>query len=179
MDGTGLKLVDVQRIQDNAVKGIAVQGEVLFSVCATGAARWHALPDLKLLAANEAAHARIANAADALPDGRFVSVGRDLTLRIWTAAGEEQAVVTTPHRNSIKCVAVDPHTGLIATGGYHGRVAVHDPAAGTWVCDERPTTAGISALAPAGSPGRFLASSYDGRVYGIEAAAAVPSARNR
>lgn len=178
-DGTGLKLVDVRRIQENAVKGVAVQGEVLFSVCATGAARWHALPDLKLLAAKEAAHARIANAADALPDGRFVSVGRDLTLRIWTAAGEELAVVTTPHRNSIKCVAVDPHTGLIATGGYHGRVAVHDPAAGTWVCDERPTTAGISALAPAGSPGRFLASSYDGRVYGIEAAAAAPSVRNR
>jgi WD40 repeat protein len=149
-------------------------------VCATGAARWHSLPDLKLVAGNDEAHTRIANGAAALPDGRFVSVSRDLALRIWTAAGEQQAVVPTPHLNSIKCVAVDPHTSLIATGGYHGRVAVYDPVTGEWVRDERPTTAGISALAAAGSPGRFLASSYDGRVYEIEVPAAVESAsRNK
>lgn len=177
--GTGLKLVGEHRIQDNAIKGVAIQGDVLFSVCATGAARWHSLPDLKLVAGNDEAHARIANGAAALPDGRFVSVSRDLTLRIWTAGGEQQAVVPTPHRNSIKCVAVDPHTSLIATGGYHGRVAVYDPAAGEWVRDERPTTAGISALTAAGSPGRFLASSYDGRVYEIETPAAVESSRDR
>lgn len=176
--GTGLKPVGEHRIQDNAVKGMAVQNGVLFSVCATGAARWHSLPDLGLVAADDEAHARIANGAAALPDGRFVSVSRDLTLRIWTAAGERQAVVTTPHRNSIKCVAVDPHTSLIATGGYHGRVAVYDPAAGEWVADERPTTAGISALTAAGSPGRFLASSYDGRVYGIGTPAAVNTGRS-
>lgn len=128
-EGTGLQLVGEHRIQDNAIKGVAVQGDVLFSVCATGAAKWHALPDLKPVADNAAAHARIANGAAGLPDGRFVSVSRDLTLRIWTAAGEQQAVVTTPHLNSIKCVAVDPHTSLIATGGYHGQVAVYDPGA--------------------------------------------------
>ncbi|MGX1757084.1 WD40 repeat domain-containing protein [Streptomyces lydicus] len=174
--GTGLKLVGEHRIHENAVKGVAVQGDVLFSVCATGAARWHSLPDLKSVAGDDAAHARIANGAAALPDGRFVSVSRDLTLRIWTADGEQQDVVPTPHRNSIKCVAADPHTGLIATGGYHGRVAVYDLGAGAWVRDARPTTAGISALAAAGVPGRFLASSYDGRVYEIEAPAAVGSA---
>ncbi|WP_438483720.1 WD40 repeat domain-containing protein [Streptomyces sp. S186] len=177
--GAGLKLVGEHHIQDNAIKGLAIQGEVLFSVCATGAARWHSLPDLALVAGNDEAHARIANGAAALPDGRFVSVSRDLTLRIWTASGERQAVVPTPHRNSIKCVAVDPHTSLIATGGYHGRVAVYDPASGQWVRDERPTTAGISALTAAGAPGRFLASSYDGRVYEIAAPAAVNSRRSR
>ncbi|MCX4695744.1 WD40 repeat domain-containing protein [Streptomyces sp. NBC_01408] len=166
--GTGrLELVGEHRIQDNAIKGVAIQGDVLFSVCATGTAKWHSLPDLKPVADNEAAHARIANGAAALPDGRFASVSRDLTLRIWTAAGEQQAVVTTPHLNSIKCVAVDPHTSLIATGGYHGQVAVYDPEACEWVCDTRPTPAGISALAPGGGPGRFLASSYDGCVYEI------------
>ncbi|MGV4926770.1 WD40 repeat domain-containing protein (plasmid) [Streptomyces sp. BHT-5-2] len=177
--GAGLKLVGEHRIQDNAIKGLAIQGDVLFSVCATGAARWHSLPDLRLVAGNDEAHARIANGAAALPDGRFVSVSRDLTLRIWTAVGERQAVVPTPHRNSIKCVAVDPHTSLIATGGYHGRVAVYDPASGQWVRDERPTTAGISALTAADEPGWFLASSYDGRVYEIAAPAAVNSRRSR
>ncbi|GHI86160.1 WD40 repeat domain-containing protein [Streptomyces xanthophaeus] len=179
-EGTGLQLVGEHRIQDNAIKGVAVQGDVLFSVCATGAAKWHALPDLKPVADNAAAHARIANGAAGLPDGRFVSVSRDLTLRIWTAAGEQQAVVTTPHLNSIKCVAVDPHTSLIATGGYHGQVAVYDPGAGEWVCDTRPTPAGISALAPGGAPGRFLASSYDGCVYEITVdTAAQRTARGR
>ncbi|MGW7110318.1 WD40 repeat domain-containing protein [Streptomyces xanthophaeus] len=179
-EGSGLQLVGEHRIQDNAIKGVAVQGDVLFSVCATGAAKWHALPDLKPVADNAAAHARIANGAAGLPDGRFVSVSRDLTLRIWTAAGEQQAVVTTPHLNSIKCVAVDPHTSLIATGGYHGQVAVYDPGAGEWVCDTRPTPAGISALAPGGAPGRFLASSYDGCVYEITVdTAAQRTARGR
>ncbi|MFG2748493.1 WD40 repeat domain-containing protein [Streptomyces xanthophaeus] len=179
-EGSGLQLVGEHRIQDNAIKGVAVQGDVLFSVCATGAAKWHALPDLKPVADNAAAHARIANGAAGLPDGRFVSVSRDLTLRIWTAAGEQQAVVTTPHLNSIKCVAVDPHTSLIATGGYHGQVAVYDPGAGEWVCDTRPTPAGISALAPGGAPGRFLASSYDGCVYEITVdATAQRTARGR
>ncbi|MEU3985775.1 WD40 repeat domain-containing protein [Streptomyces sp. NPDC026672] len=175
--GTGLKLIGEQRIQHNAIKGMAVQGDVLFSVCATGAASWHSLPDLRSVAGHDEAHTRIANGAAALPDGRFASVGRDLTLRIWSAAGEREAVVTTPHRNSIKCLAVDPHTGLIATGGYHGRVAVYDPGTGEWVGDERPTTAGISALTPSGSPGRFLASSYDGHVYDVRAQTSVTSDR--
>ncbi|MFG3224045.1 WD40 repeat domain-containing protein [Kitasatospora sp. NPDC048194] len=167
--GTGLAPTGTHRIHDNAIKGIAVHGDVLFSVCATGAAAWHTLPSLEPIAADEQAHARIANGAAALPDGRFASVGRDLTLRIWSAAGEQQAAVPTPHRNSIKCVAVDPLTGTIATGGYHGRVAVYDPDTATWLTDQRPTVAGISSLAPAGAPGRFLASSYDGRVYEIDA----------
>ncbi|KDN80696.1 WD40 repeat domain-containing protein [Kitasatospora cheerisanensis] len=167
--GTGLQLAATHRIHDNAIKGIAVQGDVLFSVCATGAAAWHALPSMEPIAVDEQAHARIANGAAALPDGRFASVGRDLTLRIWSASGEQQAAVPTPHRNSIKCVAVDPLTGVVATGGYHGRVAVYDPETASWVADLRPTVAGISSLAPAGAPGRFLASSYDGRVYEIDA----------
>ncbi|MFI1966379.1 WD40 repeat domain-containing protein [Streptomyces pathocidini] len=176
----GIALVGEHRIQENAIKGMAVHGDTLFSVCATGAATWHRLPGLALTARNDDAHTRIANSAASLPDGRFASVGRDLTLRIWTASGEQEAAVPTPHRNSIKCVAVDPHTGLIATGGYHGRIAVHDPRSGTWAVDERPTTAGVSSLSAAGVPGRFLASSYDGSVYEVDASAhAAPTPASR
>jgi WD40 repeat protein len=161
-------LGDVQ-LHDNAVKGVAAAGDVLFSVCATGAAAFHRLADLALIARVPAAHDRIANGAAALPDGRFASVGRDLTLRLWAPSGEPEAAVSTPHENSIKCVAADPATGLIATGGYHGRVAIYDPRPGTWIANRRPTTAGISSLCPGSAPGAFLASSYDGNVYTVTA----------
>jgi WD40 repeat protein len=158
------------RLHDNAVKGLAIAGDVLFSVCATGAAAFHRLPGFELVAEVPAAHARIANGAAALSDGRFASVGRDLTLRLWAPDGQRQAVIRTPHTNSIKCVAVDPATDLIATGGYHGRVAVYHPARQRWVADVRPTTAGISSLCATGTPGKFLASSYDGNVYPVTVA---------
>ncbi|MGA4845761.1 WD40 repeat domain-containing protein [Streptomyces sp. G5(2025)] len=176
----GIEFVAEHRIQQNAIKGMAVHGNTLFSVCATGAATWHRLPDLAPITRNDAAHTRIANGAASLPDGRFVSVGRDLTLRVWTPAGQQEAAVATPHGNSIKCVAVDPHTGLVATGGYHGRITVHDLGSDTCVVDVRPTTAGVSSLSAAGRPGRFLASSYDGRVYEVDASAdasPVPASR--
>lgn len=158
-------------LHTNAIKGVAAGGDVLFSVCATGAAAFHHLPDLTPIAEVEEAHARIANGAAALPDGTFASVGRDLTLRLWSPAGEQLAAVRTPHPNSIKCVAADPATGLVATGDYHGRVGVYDPASATWVADARPTTAGISSLCAGSEPGTFLASSYDGTVYTVASAA--------
>jgi toxoflavin biosynthesis protein ToxC len=158
------------RLHDNAIKGVAVANGVLFSVCATGAAAFHRLPDFELVAEVPQAHDRIANGAAALPDGRFASVGRDLMLRLWAPDGRRLAAVGTPHRNSIKCVAVDPRTSLVATGGYHGRVAVYDPDARRWVADVRPTTAGISSLCPGDAPGRFLASSYDGSIYPVTVA---------
>lgn len=156
----------------NAVKGVAASADVLFSVCATGAAAFHRLPDLTPIAEVKEAHTRIANGAAALPDGTFASVGRDLMLRLWSPAGEQLAAVRTPHPNSIKCVAADPATGLVATGDYHGRVAVYDPGSDTWVADTRPTTAGISSLCAGPAPGVFLASSYDGNVHTIAAAGA-------
>ena len=157
------------RLHGNAIKGVAVAGDVLFSVCATGAAAFHRLPGFELIAEVPDAHSRIANGAAALPDGRFASVGRDLMLRLWSPTGERLAAVPTPHAHSIKCVAVEPACGLVATGDYHGRVAVYDPATGTWVGNERPTTAGISSLCAGDAPGTFLASSYDGTVYPVGA----------
>ena len=156
-------------LHSNAIKGVAIADGVLFSVCATGAAALHRLPSFERIAEIPGAHTRIANGAAALRDGRFASVGRDLMLRLWAPDGRQLAAVTTPHENSIKCVAVDPRTNFVATGGYHGRVAVYDPDKDAWVADVRPTTAGISSLCCTGVPGRFLASSYDGNVYPVTA----------
>jgi toxoflavin biosynthesis protein ToxC len=167
-DGRVEHVGDVQ-LHDNAVKGVASSHDVLFSVCATGAAAFRRLPDLSPIATVEGAHTRISNGAAGLPDGTFASVGRDLVLRLWSPEGERTAAVETPHENSIKCVTADPQTGLVATGGYHGRVAIYDPRTATWVANARPTTAGISSLTPGGDPGTFLASSYDGNVYTVSA----------
>jgi WD40 repeat protein len=112
----------------------------------------------------------IADGASVLPDGRFASVSRDRKLRIFDSDGSWD-VIETPHENSHKAVAVDPASGLVATAGYRGRVAVYDPGSGEWVWDRRLTMSGISCISATAEAGKFLASSYDGQVYEVNAAA--------
>lgn len=95
--------------------------DTFFSVSATGSAVFHRLPDLTPVHHEAAAHDRTCKRATVLHDGRFASVSRDLTLRIWSAQGRRLAIVPTPHDHSIKCVTADPRGRLVATGGYRGR----------------------------------------------------------
>ncbi|HEY6422333.1 MAG TPA: WD40 repeat domain-containing protein [Pseudonocardiaceae bacterium] len=180
LDGERLEFEREVPLHDNAIKDVAVSAEVLFSVSATGSAGFHAIPDLTVIHHEESAHDRICNGAAVLHDGRFASVSRDLTLRIWSAQGERLAVVPTPHEHSIKCVTTDPTGRFVATGGYRGRVAVYDSgdgeagdgeAGGTeqWVLNERVASAGVSSLCPGDEPGTVIAGSYDGRTYEIRA----------
>src|SRR5450830_216327 len=169
-DGAGaLRTVAVLRPHDNAVKGIAASAREIFTVCATGAAAFIPISSLAGTRVLQGAHERISNGAALLPDGGFASISRDRKLRLWRdgAAGVTR-VITTPHFHSIKCVAVCPRSGLIATGSYNGMVAVYDEAAARWVRIVRPTQAGISSLAAAREAGSFLASAYDGKVHLVE-----------
>src|SRR5205823_5784019 len=109
--GSGLLLVAVLEVHDNAVKGIACNQYQIFTVCATGAAALTSIEKFERIQLMVRAHHRISNGAGRLPDGRFVSVSRDRLLRIWSG-GAAQAI-KTPHSHSIKCVAVCPSTGLI------------------------------------------------------------------
>ncbi|MDB5590226.1 c-type cytochrome, partial [Enterovirga sp.] len=60
-------------------------------------------------------HAGNVNAVAFLPDGRLVSAGSDLTLRIWSAQpGEAPAVVTLP--SPLNAVATTPDGGIAAAG---------------------------------------------------------------
>ena len=154
-------------LHDNAVKGVAVSATHAFSVCATGAAAFHALPDLSPVLQVPRAHHKIANGVTVLPDGRFASVGRDLMLRIWSLGGS--TAVRTPHEHSVKCVASSPGTMLVATGAFDGTVAVYDAARDEWLATDRPTTSGISSLAAGTTPGTFVAGSYDGHLYTVVA----------
>lgn len=154
------------RLHENAVKGVAVSGDFIFSVCADTSAAWQRISTLETVKVLPDAHDRIANGCVGLGDGRFASVSRDLKLRIWEP-DFTASVIDTPHTHSIKCVAAGG--GLIATGAYDGHVAVYDPEAASWRTVVRPTAAGISSLAYDAEGGRFLASSYDGTVYPVPA----------
>lgn len=165
MGADGPQLVATLQLHDNAVKGVACSADTIFSVCATGAAAFHRIDDFGEVTQVDRAHARIANGCTALPDGRFASISRDLTLRIWQRA--QSTVHETPHKNSIKCIAASPDGRYLCTGDYVGWVAVFEVASGKWLQVTRPTAAGISSLAPAPGPALFTASSYDGRTYPI------------
>ncbi|MEU2777998.1 hypothetical protein ABZ646_35205 [Streptomyces sp. NPDC007162] len=158
------------RLHDNAVKGVAASGDMLFSVCADGSAAWHSATTLQTLKVLPNAHDRIANGCVGLGGGRFASVSRDLTLRVWEP-DFTVTVLKTPHTHSIKCVSSDDTGRFVATGAYDGHVAVHDLRTGAWHTT-RPTASGVSSLAYDAARRLFLASSYDGRVHEIAVEAA-------
>ncbi|MEW2287346.1 WD40 repeat domain-containing protein [Streptomyces sp. NPDC047841] len=164
--GRDIEHVATLPLHTNAVKGVAVSGDTLFAVCADTSVSWFSLRTLTETGRADGAHTKIVNGCAGLPDGRFASVSRDLTLRIWD--GPTSRAVPTPHDHSVKCVAASPDGRLVATGSYSGSVAVYDTATGTWPLVARPTTAGISSLHYDASRARFLASSYDGGVYAVE-----------
>ncbi|MFD0385196.1 WD40 repeat domain-containing protein [Streptomyces stramineus] len=151
-------------LHTNAVKGVAVSGDLIFSVAADASATWYRIGDLEKVTTIEDAHDRIANGCAGLGDGYFASVSRDLKLRIWDP--EQRAeVLDTPHTHSIKCVAASDDGRFVASGSYNGRIAVYDRIAGEWASVIRPTTAGISSLTYDVERKAFAASSYDGQVY--------------
>ncbi|MFD9031916.1 WD40 repeat domain-containing protein [Streptomyces sp. NPDC059567] len=162
---------DIEHVADlplhvNAVKGVAVSGDFLFSVAADASATWYRISTLEKVATVEDAHDRIANGCAGLEDGWFASVSRDLKLRLWNPERRAE-VLPTPHTHSIKCVAASDDGRLVATGSYNGRVAVYDRVERAWTVVVRPTTAGISALAYDAARKVFAAASYDGQVYPI------------
>ncbi|MFK4066093.1 WD40 repeat domain-containing protein [Streptomyces sp. NPDC029674] len=153
------------QLHQNAVKGVSVSDGRIFSVCADASTTWFSIDDLTRLHHIPEAHDRIANGCAPLGGGDFASVSRDYKLRLWR--GFEPTVVATPHDHSIKCVAADPAGRFVATGSYHGLVAIYDVTADDWSTISRVTTAGISSLFYDADAECFLAGSYDGRVYRV------------
>jgi WD40 repeat protein len=152
-------------LHDNAVKGLACDGKLLFSVCASGAAAFHDAWTLQPVRRIPNAHDKIANGAASLPGGRFVSVSRDRSLRIWTA--DSCRVIVSPHDHSIKCVAASAVTGLVATGSYDGKLAIYDVAGDTWMKVRRLSRFGVSSVYADDEARSFLATCYDGHLYRI------------
>jgi WD40 repeat protein len=157
--------VSMLPLHTNAVKAVAASNGKIFSVCADTGASWFSIDDFREIARLDKAHDRIANGCAALPGGRFVSVSRDHTLRLWD--NNQAIAIKTPHNRSIKCVSTSHCGRYIASGSYFGVVALYDTEHATWMQSVRPTTAGISSLCFDVGNNCFLAGSYDGKVYEI------------
>ncbi len=157
-----VEIARVLQLHAQAVKGLAYGGGALFSVSAAGDATRYEL-DTGTSQTFAGAHDRIANGATALPDGRFATVSRDRSLRLWS--GANAVCYPTPHDHSVKCVASSRDGRWIATGSYDGSLAVFDVEAGAFVARLRPTTAGISCVTPGTGPDDFLAAAYEGTVH--------------
>lgn len=156
------------RMHENAIKGIAADETYIFTVCATAAAAFYRISDFGQESYIDHAHDRISNGCTGI-DGGFASIGRDLKLRLWYDGKIE--TYPTPHRHSVKSITASGDRRLIATGSYGGTIAVFDLNSRSWVTSEKPTTSGISCICYEPSTQRFLASSYDGRIYPIAASA--------
>jgi toxoflavin biosynthesis protein ToxC len=159
-------LHDVLELHKNAIKGLAWSENRLFSVCADSAMAIHSTEDWTLAEYRTRAHSKIANGCAALPGGTFASVSRDLKLRIWN--GGDAVVVDTRHTHSIKCCAVSRDAKYIACGDYAGHVSIYNVALGRFESYRRYTASGISSITAYGDDG-FIATSYDGRVYRVNA----------
>ncbi|MFE4176158.1 WD40 repeat domain-containing protein [Streptomyces sp. NPDC056909] len=166
-EGPGvLAYVQDLRLHENAIKGVAVSGDLIFSVCADAGAAWQDARTLETLHVLPEAHGMIADGCVGLGEGWFASVSRDRKLRIW-APDFSCEVLDTPHLHSHKCVSADTSGRFVAVGAYDGRITVYDRTAGDWPVQVRPTVSGISSLAFDHDRRLFLASSYDGSVYEV------------
>ncbi|MDE9465127.1 WD40 repeat domain-containing protein [Xenorhabdus bovienii] len=166
IDGSQVTHVADLPLHDNAVKGVAISGDLLFSIAADASAAWYRVSTLEQVYTLKRAHEKIANGCIGLGDGYFASVSRDLKLRIWSP-NHQTDVIATPHTHSLKCVAAGVNGRYIATGSYNGRVAIYDRIDNLWVINVWVTTAGVSSLSYDPITHVFLASSYDGNVYHI------------
>lgn len=161
-----LRLEHTIRPYENAIKGLSVSNNRLFSVCASTDIAWHDLEDFQLVRRVNKAHERIANGCCRAGATGFASIGRDRKLRLWLEDGEE--VYNSPHPNSIKCICANDDFTIIMTGAYTGTVAAFDLKTRSWISFDRPTASGISGLSYDAQTRRFWASSYDGNLYELE-----------
>ncbi len=152
-------------LHNNAIKGISASSDTIFSVCADAAAAFHNTSDYIERRYIKDAHEMIINDCDADASGTMVSVSRDLKLKIW----KDNSVleVTTPNKNSIKCVAISDDGQFIATGNYTGYIGIYHPASQNWIYWQHATASGISSIT-LDNEQNFIASSYDGVSHLIE-----------
>ena len=162
-DEDRMTFVQCVSMHENAIKGLASDGETLMGVSADCATAFAAIDSFEIIAAWKNAHTRIANGCAVIRPGLYCSISRDRILRFWNLDGCCNEV-RAPHKNSLKCVtATEQH---IAIGDYGGRIGLYDLQDEVWLDMVRPTTWGISSITT-GSDGTVLASSYDGNIYQV------------
>ena len=155
------------RLHENAIKSVAILRGQLYSGSADGEIAIFDLEKRKVVSKITNAHDGILNGICAYKEG-VATVSRDLTLRLWE--GCVPKIVKSRHQFSIKCIASDANGEIIATGSYGGTIDLFNVKSGVWIGDmKRPTMSGISSIIWDDHRAKFLASSYDGEVYCLEA----------
>ncbi|WHN65913.1 hypothetical protein [Cysteiniphilum sp. QT6929] len=165
INGATLNLYQLIQAHDNAIKSIATSQNFIYSVSANCNAAFHSIHDFNCVKRLEGAHDKIINGCTYYQDDKFVSVSRDLTLRLTSLT--EQSIINTPHKHSIKCIAISDDKKFIATGGYYGDIYIYHLDSGLWQYF-RPCTSGISCMIYNADQKCFLASSYNGNIYDVE-----------
>jgi WD40 repeat protein len=159
------ELVKTLKVYENAVKGVSIAKDQIFSVCANTEIAWHDVETLTQRRTLTKAHDKIVNDCCMIDDEHFATISRDRTLKIWNGKGHES--YASPHPNSVKCISINEQKDKLATGSYGGTVAIFDLKSRAWEKFDRPTTAGISDLIWDEQHHVFIASSYDGNIYRI------------
>lgn len=163
-DGSVFRSLGEVQLHDNAIKGLAVHGNVLCSAAADGTVKFHEFGETGISKAGEhrfqKAHGQIANDVSVMEDGTFVSVGRDRKLLVWRSP-DRAASFDAPVRNSLKCVAAGAGH-YIAVGDYRGMLAIFDAALGEWLRSAKVSRWGISSIT-AGADG-FIAATFGGEL---------------
>lgn len=151
---------------ENAIKGIACSQSLLFAVCATGKTCTYSISEFKEVPVFQISHEKIANGCASIGDERFVSVSRDLKLRVWDTKTGKVRIYETLHQHSLKCVSVSLDRKTVAIASYTGSVSFFDLTKEVFFKNTRVTAAGVSSLCA--TEDGFLASSYDGEIYEVK-----------
>lgn len=109
------------------------------------------------------AHAEGVTCLDVLPDGRIVSGGYDMAIRVWPATGRDALLTLEGHERTVWALAPSPDGALLASGGSDGRAVVWDLRAGV----ARFTAthpAGVTGVAFTPDGAHLLTSSDDGHL---------------
>jgi WD40 repeat protein len=159
-----LRFDRVISLHKNAIKALSCSGDLIFSVSASSDAAFHRISDFSLVHLLERAHEKIANGCDFVAHEQFVSVSRDLKLRLWD--GEQVKSVLSPHQNSIKCVAVNRENHWVGTGDYSGHLGIYCLKTHKWIYFQRMTDHGISSIIAHANG--FVMGAYDGKLYAWE-----------
>ena len=151
---------------ENAIKGVAVSENYIFTVCATGATAFHDIRTYKPIENLNGSHYKIANGCVYVSEDTFASISRDYTLRIWNETGV--TVYNTGHKNSIKCISSDTSGKYLLLGDYIGYVSLFECTSNTFIKHIRLSDFGISNIGFNKETNQFLASSYNGKVYSVD-----------
>ncbi|WP_431224297.1 WD40 repeat domain-containing protein [Serratia sp. L9] len=153
-----VQVIKVIGLHANAIKGVALSDVFIFSVCADSSTAFHNTDDLSCHQYIPNAHGKIANGCDGNGTDNFVSVSRDLKLRLWHKDGV--TVIDTPSLNSIKCVALSKDKRHVSIGNYTGWVGIFDIAEQQWSYWQRRSFSGISSIKA--TDDNFVFSTYEG-----------------